>query len=100
MHEQECTDADEPYDRGGKRRDGDIGRHGAEPGLPTTPHQVDRKPVLQDEQIGRAHAEQDEGVPVEAVTQLTPSRPRQILITVSVSTSPIPRRSRLPDVAW
>jgi hypothetical protein len=36
--------------------------------------------VLYDEQIGRAHGEQDDRVPVDPVAQATPSRPRQVLI--------------------
>src|SRR5712691_8554484 len=64
MHEQEWTDTDQPYHRGDESRDGDIGRHGTEPGLPATTHEADRQPVLYDEQIGRAQAEHDDRVPV------------------------------------
>ena len=46
-----------------------IGRHRAEPRLPSATHQADRQPVLHDEQIGRTYAEHDEGVPVESVAQ-------------------------------
>src|SRR5947207_15701183 len=35
--------------------------------------------MLQDEQIGRAQAEHDERVPVDAIAQPTPSRAREIL---------------------
>ena len=80
MHKQERTDADEPYHRGDKSRDGDVCRAGAEPGLPTTTHHADWQPVLYDEQIGRGQAEHDDRVPVDPVTQPTPSAPREVLV--------------------
>src|SRR4051812_859038 len=63
----------QPYHRGDESRDGDVGRAGAEPELPTAAHEADRQPMLHDEQIGRAQAEHDDRVPVEPITQPTPS---------------------------
>ena len=59
-------------------RDGGIGRHGAEPGLPAAAHQAHRQPMLQNEQIGRTDAEHDDRMPVQAIPQPAPSRQRQI----------------------
>src|SRR2546421_657606 len=72
MHKQEGPDGAEPYPDGDKRRDGDIGRAGAKPGLPTTTHQADWEPMLYDEQLGRGQSEHYDWVPVDAVTQPTP----------------------------
>src|SRR6478672_6555594 len=69
MLDVEQPDADQPYHRGNDTADRGIGRHGAEPWLPTLTHQADRQAVLHDEQVSRAYAEHDEGVPVEPVTQ-------------------------------
>ena len=100
MHEQERTDADQPHHRGDESRDGDIGRHGAEPGLPAAAHDADRQPVLHNEQIGRTDAEHDDRMAIEAIAQADPIGDRaRYSRTVSVSISPIPRRSRLPEVA-
>jgi len=80
MHKQKRTDADKPYHRGDKSRDGDIGPAGAKPGPPTTAHQPDWQPMLDDEQIGWAHAEHDDWVPVQAIAQPTPPGQREVLV--------------------
>ena len=80
--------------------DREIGRHGADPGLPAAAHQADRQALLQQEQIGRAEAEHDQRVAVKPVFADRPQRERaRYSRTVSVSMSPMPRRSRLPEVA-
>ena len=79
--------------------DREIGCHRAGPGLPAVAHQADREPVLQEKQIGRPDPEHDQRVAVKPVFQTAPPRKRLYSRTVSVSTSPIPRRSRLPLVA-
>src|ERR1019366_7308369 len=63
---------------GRSARDCGIRRHCAEPGLPAFAQQPDRQPLLQDEQVGRAEAEQNERMPVDAITQPAPKRERQI----------------------
>ena len=54
MHEQERPDADQPYHGRDESRDRDVGRHGAEPGLPTAAHEANWQSMLHDEQIGWA----------------------------------------------
>ena len=44
------------------------------------PHETDRQPVLHNEQIGRPYAEHDGGMTVDAVTQPTQRRAREILL--------------------
>src|SRR5258708_35354848 len=43
MHQQERTDADQPYHGGDDSRDASIGRHRAQPGLPAAAHEADRQ---------------------------------------------------------
>ena len=78
VYEQERLDADEPDQSGGDGRNREIGRHGAEPGLPASAHQADWQPVLQDEQVGGADAEHDEGVAIDPIAEPAPKRPREI----------------------
>ena len=79
--------------------DREIGRHGAEPGLPAAAEQPDRQPVPQDKQIGGTDAEHDERVPVRAIAKRPQKESDRYSCTVRVSTSPIPRRSRWPELA-
>ena len=79
VHEQERPDADQPNHRGDHSRDGGIGRAGAKPGLPATAHQADWQPMLDEEQVGRAQAEHDDGVPIDAIAQPPPRRQREVL---------------------
>src|SRR5882672_7628136 len=51
MHEQERPKAGQPYHRGDESRDCDVGRHGAEPRLPTAAHVADGQSIPQDEKI-------------------------------------------------
>src|SRR2546430_1795776 len=88
MHKQEWTDADEPYHDGDKRRDGDIGRAGAKPALPTTTHQADWEPMWYDEQIGRGQAEHDASVPVNANNSAALTGRSTPLIMFSVNAAP------------
>src|SRR5579862_2847750 len=80
MYQEEGPHADEPDQSGDNRSDCDIGRHRTEPRLPTVTKQADRKPVLQDEQIGRTYAEHDERVAVRPVAKPPPERERQIFL--------------------
>jgi hypothetical protein len=75
LDEQECPDADEPDQRRGEQRNREVGRHGAEPGLPPGAHQPERQPVLQQEQVGRTDAEHDQRMPVQAIADPSPQRP-------------------------
>src|SRR5690348_16847782 len=80
MHQQECTDAYQPYHRRYESRDDDVCRHRAEPRLPPATNEATWQPVSNDEQISRAHTEHDNRVPVNAVSQSAPSRQREILV--------------------
>src|SRR6266446_6170432 len=80
MHEQERTDADQPYHEGNDSRDASIGRHRAQPGLPATAHEADRQAMLHEKQIGRADAEHNDRVPVHAVAKAAPSGARQVFL--------------------
>ncbi len=81
-------------------RDGEIGAHGAQPRHPAGAHQADRQPMLHDEQIGRARRRTS---PPDGGRADSAAGPRhdsaRYSLTVSVSMSPMPRRSRLPEVA-
>ena len=63
---------------------------------PTAAHEADRQPMVAPEQIGRAEAEHDDRVPVDAITQPAPSGPREVLVHGQRVDVPIPRRSRFP----
>jgi hypothetical protein len=79
MHEQECPKAGQPYHRGDESSDCDVGRHGAEPWLPTAAHEADRQSMPQDEKIDWADAEHDDRMAVDAVAQPTPSGSSEVL---------------------
>src|SRR6266511_6388173 len=100
VHQQEWPNADEPYHDGDQSRDRSVRRHGAEPGLAAPAHHADRQPVPQDEQISGTKAEHDNGVPIQAISKPTHRECARYSCTVSVRMSPIPRRSRLPELAW
>ena len=78
MHQQERPDADQPYQRGGDDRDGEVGAHRADPRPPAAAHQAERQPLPQDEKIGRPDAEHHRRMAVEPVHQAAPARQRQI----------------------
>ena len=63
---------DQPYHCGDESRDGDVGRHGAEPGLPTAAHDAEWQPVLHNEQIGWADAEHDDRMTIDTIAQADP----------------------------
>jgi len=78
VHEQECLETDESDERGNRQRDRKIGRHGAGPRLPATPHHAHGQTVLQKKQIGGREAEHHQRMTVETVLQPTPARARAI----------------------
>ena len=78
LHEHERPNPDGTDQSSSDGCDRDVGRHGAEPGLPAAADQTDRQPVPQDEQIGGTDAEHDERVPVRAIAKTTPEGERQI----------------------
>jgi hypothetical protein len=80
LHEQERKDAHQPYHGGYDSRDGDVGGHDAEPGLPTSTHETDWQPVLNDEQKCRAQTEHGDRVSINAITKPTPSGQRVVLV--------------------
>src|SRR5882672_10092267 len=80
MHEQERPKAGQPYHRGDESRDCDVGRHGAEPRLPTAAHVADGQSIPQDEKIDWADAKHDDWMAVDAVAQPAPSGSSEVLI--------------------
>ena len=78
MDQQKRLDADEPHQRHGDGRDRGVGRHRAEPRPPAVAHQSDRQAVLQNEHVGRAHAEHHHRMAVKPIDQPLPSRLGQI----------------------
>jgi hypothetical protein len=80
MHEQERTDADQPHHGGDDSRDASIGRHRAQPRLPAAAHEADRQAMLHEKQIGRADAEHNDRMPVDAVAKAAPSGACQVFL--------------------
>ena len=112
VHQQERTDADQPHQRGDDDRNREVGAHRADPWLPAAAHQAERKPMPQDEKIGRAEAEHHRRVAVEPIHQAAPARQRQIFahrqgIDVANTTALQIARGRVmdgvrapPEVVW
>ena len=65
---------------GGGEADRQVGRHGAEPRPPARAHQPDRQAMLQEEQVGRAEAEHDQRMAIEAIAQPLPERARPVFL--------------------
>jgi len=79
VHQQEGSDADQPDQRGDQNRDGGIRTHRTQPGRPAVTHLPYWQPMPQDEQIGGTYAEHHDRMPVQAIEDPTPSRPRDKL---------------------
>ena len=81
VHQQESLDADQPDQPAGHQRDGEVGRHCADPRAPAVAaHQPDRQAMLQQEEIGRSQSEHDQRMAVEPVAQAPPHRARAIFL--------------------
>ena len=78
MHQQERADPDQPHQQRHDRRNGEVGRHDADPRPPAGAHQPDRQPVPQHEQIGRTDPEHHDRMPVQPIGQPAPDRQRPI----------------------
>ena len=84
MHDYKRNDPDDQYHGGDDSRDGDVGGHDAEPGLPTGTHETDWQPMLHDEQKCRTQPEHNDRVSLNAITKLTPSGNREVFVNCSV----------------
>ena len=67
-------EADLPDDKRRNRDDRRIGPDRAQPRPPAALHEANRKPLVKQEQIGRANREQDQRITVEAVKETLPWR--------------------------
>ena len=61
------------------RRDGEVGRHDAEPGLPARAHQPHRQAVLEHEQVERPEAEHHDRMTRQTIESAAPRRQALVL---------------------
>jgi len=67
MHKEKSFDADEPDERGNDQCDRGIGRHGAEPRLPSGTHQPDGQALLKKKQVRRGNAKHHQRMTIEPI---------------------------------
>src|SRR5579872_2760628 len=80
MHKQKRPDTDPPNNHRSRKSDRRVRRHGADPRCQPFPLQAEWKAVAQNEKIDGTDAEHKDRMTVEAITEATPTRQRQIFI--------------------